>query len=163
MTAVKNGDLVLIHYTGKFDTGEVFDSSVDSTPLNFVVGQGHIIPGFEKAVIGMEKGEKKTISLTPADAYGEYSKEKVIITERKNFGEDFEPEKDLQIALQLENGERAIATITNFDEEKVTLDLNHPLAGKNLNFDLELVDIKDAAEAPTCGSGGCSGCTGCGS
>jgi FKBP-type peptidyl-prolyl cis-trans isomerase 2 len=162
MTTAKKGDLVFVHYTGSFDTGEVFDSSKDSSPLNFVLGEGQIIPGFEKAIIGMAVNEKKSVLLDPKDAYGPFSEEKIITTERENFGEGFEPEKDLQIALQLEDGNRAIATIKDFDEKSVTLDLNHPLAGKNLNFDLELIDIKDASEAPTCGSGGCSSCSGCG-
>ncbi len=162
MTTAKKGDLVFVHYTGSFDTGEVFDSSKDSSPLHFVLGEGQIIPGFEKAIMGMAINEKKSVELEPKDAYGPFSEEKIITTERENFGEGFEPEKDLQIALQLEDGNRAIATIRDFDEKSVTLDLNHPLAGKNLNFDLELVDIKDASEEPTCGSGGCSSCSGCG-
>ena len=163
MTTAKKGDLVYVHYTGKFDSGEVFDSSSDGSPLYFIVGEGDIIEGFDKAVLGMAIGEKKSIKISPAEGYGEYSEERVISTDRKNFGDDFEPEVDQQLALQMENGERAIATIVDFDDENVTLDMNHPLAGENLNFELELVDIKDASDMPesSCG-GGCSSCSGCG-
>ncbi len=163
MTTAKKGDWVFVHYTGKFDSGEVFDSSSDGSPLDFIVGQGDIIEGFDKAILGMKIGEKKSVKIAPAQGYGEYSEDRVISTDRKNFGDDFEPEIDQQLALQMENGERAIATIVDFDDNTVTLDMNHPLAGENLNFDLELVDIKDASEMPvsSCG-GGCSSCSGCG-
>ncbi len=161
MASAKQGDLVFVHYTGKFESGEVFDTSTDSEPLYFIIGEGNIIEGFEKAIVGMNIGDKKDIQLTPAEAYGDYSEEKVLTVNRENFGEGFEPEIDLQLALQMENGERAIATIKGFDNENVTLDLNHPLAGKALKFELELVDIKDASEMPSsCGSS-CSSCSGC--
>lgn len=161
MTTVKTGDLVFVHYTGKFDSGEVFDSSTGDSPLYFIVGEGNIIEGFEKAVVGMAVGDKKTIDITPEQGYGEYLEEKVISTDRKNFGDDFEPEIDLQLALQLENGERALATIVEFDDDSVTLDMNHPLAGENLHFDLELVDIKDASEMPSSCESSCSSCSSC--
>lgn len=162
MTAAKNGDLVFVHYTGKFDSGEVFDSSSDGDPLYFIIGEGNIIEGFEKAIIGMKIGDKKTVNLSPEQGYGIHEEEKIISVDRGNFGEEFEPEIDLQLSLQMENGERAIATVVDFDDESVTLDMNHPLAGENLNFDLELVDIKDASEMPaSCGSS-CSSCSGCG-
>jgi len=162
MSSAKNGDLVFVHYTGKFDSGEVFDSSVDAEPLYFVIGEGNVIEGFEKAIVGMNIGDKKTVNLSPAEGYGDYSEEKIITVNRSNFGDEFEPEIDLQLALQMEDGERAIATVTEFDEENVTLDLNHPLAGKTLHFELELIDIKDASEMPSsCGSS-CSSCSGCG-
>ena len=163
MAVVKKGDLVFVHYTGKFDSGEVFDTSADGSPLYFIVGEGDIIEGFETAVIGMGVGDKKTIVLSPSQGYGDYSDERVITTQRENFGDEFEPIKDQQLALQMENGERVIATIVKFDDESVTLDMNHPLAGKTLHFDLELMDIKDASEMPasSCGDG-CSSCSGCG-
>lgn len=162
MTIAKSGDLVFVHYTGKFDSGEVFDSSVDREPLSFILGQGDIIEGFDTAIAEMKIGEKKAITLTPEQAYGEYNPEQIVKTQRSNFGEGFEPEKDLQLALQLENGEHTLATIKEFDDSEVTLDLNHPLAGKTLHFELELTDIKDASEMPSCDSAACSSCTGCG-
>ena len=110
----------------------------------------------------MSIGDKKTIVLAPSQGYGDYSEERVITTQRENFGDEFEPVLDQQLALQMENGERVIATIVKFDTSSVTLDMNHPLAGKTLHFDLELMDIKDASEMPSsCGSG-CSSCSGCG-
>ncbi|GAB4276249.1 MAG: peptidylprolyl isomerase [Candidatus Rifleibacteriota bacterium] len=162
MTIAKSGDLVFVHYTGKFDSGEIFDSSVERDPLYFILGQGDVIQGFDNAIIGMKVGEKKTIKITPEDGYGEYSEDQIVETKRSNFGEGFEPEIDLQLAIQLATGEHTLATIKKFDDENVTLDLNHPLAGKNLYFELELVEIKDASEIPSCGSGGCSSCSGCG-
>lgn len=161
MTTAQKGDLVLVHYTGKFENGEVFDSSREDAPLPFVLGEGQIIPGFETAVEGMKIGEKKDLVITPEDAYGTYSNDKIIKTDIKNFGEDFSPEKDIQLALQMENGEQALATVKDFDKETVTLDLNHPLAGKTLNFAIELMEIKDASEMSSCGSS-CSSCSGCG-
>ncbi|MGM0598353.1 MAG: FKBP-type peptidyl-prolyl cis-trans isomerase [Candidatus Rifleibacteriota bacterium] len=162
MTTAKSGDLVFVHYTGKFETGEVFDSSKDRDPLCFVLGRGDIIEGFDTAIQGMEVGDTKTITLTPDMAYGDYAEDRIVKTDRENFGGEFEPEVDLQLALQLENGERTLATIKAFDEKTVTLDLNHPLAGKTLKFDLELMNVKDASEVPTCGTGGCDSCSSCG-
>ncbi len=162
MTTAKSGDLVFVHYTGKFDSGDVFDSSRDREPLTVILGRGDIIQGFDNAIQGMEIGEKKSVTLTPDQAYGDYSQDQVVTTKRSNFGEGFEPEENLQLALQLEDGQQTLATILKFDEDTVTLDLNHPLAGKTLHFDLELMDVKDASEVPTCGTGGCSSCSGCG-
>lgn len=162
MANAKKGDLVFVHYTGKFDSGDIFDSSVNADPIYFVLGEGNLIAGFETAISGMEVGDKKSISLAPEDGYGEYSEDKIIKTNRENFGEGFEPQKDLQLALQLEGGHQTLATVTDFDDTTVTLDLNHPLAGKTLHFDLELVDIKDASQLPACSSEGCSSCSGCG-
>ena len=99
MTTAKKGDLVYVHYTGKFDSGEVFDTSADGSPLYFIVGEGDIIEGFEKAVVGMKVGDKKTIHLTPAQGYGEYSEDRVISTDRKNFGDDFEPEMPIDFGI----------------------------------------------------------------
>jgi FKBP-type peptidyl-prolyl cis-trans isomerase 2 len=161
MTTAKSGDLVFVHYTGKFDSGDIFDSSREREPLCFILGKGDIISGFDTAIQGMEIGEKKSVTLTPDQAYGDYSQDQVVTTNRSNFGEGFEPEKDLQLALQLENGQQTLATIKDFNEATVTLDLNHPLSGKTLHFDLELMDIKDASQIPTCGTGGCSSCSGC--
>lgn len=165
MASAKKGDLVFVHYSGKFDSGDVFDSSVDADPIYFVLGEGNLIAGFETAINGMKVGDKKSITIAPENGYGEYSDEKIIKTNRENFGEDFEPQKNLQLALQLEGGHQTLATVTDFDDSMVTLDLNHPLAGKTLHFDLELVDIKDASQLPACSTDSCSSCqsrSGCG-
>lgn len=164
MTIAKNGDWVFVHYVGKFESGEEFDSSRRGGPIDFILGAGELIEGFDKNVEGMKIGDKKDIVVTPAEGYGEYDDEQVMTVEREMFGEDFEPEIDEQLALQMENGQRMLATITDFDDNEVTLDMNHPMAGKTLYFELELMDVKDASEKPAsfgCGSS-CSSCSGCG-
>ena len=161
MANVKNGDWVFVHYTGRFDDGKVFDSSLNGSPLDFVVGEGGLIEGFEKGVMGMAIGEKKTINLTPEQGYGAYDEKQVFEVPVENFGEKPELEKGMQIVVTPQSGGDFLATILDFDEKIVKLDTNHPLAGKNLTFELELIDIKDASERPqhSCG-GGCSGCCG---
>lgn len=163
MTVAKKGDLVFVHYTGSFESGEIFDTSAEGEPLYFIIGEGDIIEGFDIAITGMTKGEKKSIVLTPDQAYGEYEEERMITTSLESFGEDFHPEIGQQLAIQLQDTERAMATIIEFDDQEVTLDMNHPMAGKTLKFDLELVDIKDASEMPKKSSceGGCGSCGGC--
>lgn len=165
MANVKNGDWVFVHYTGKFEDGKVFDSSLKGSPLDFVVGEGGLIEGFEKGVMGMAIGEKKTITLTPEEGYGPYNEAEVFEVPIENFGEKPELEKGMQIVVTPQEGHDFLATIAEVNEKTVKLDTNHPLAGKNLTFELELVDIKDASERPqhSCG-GGCSCCCGdCGS
>ena len=162
MTNVKNGDWVFVHYTGRFEDGKVFDSSLDGSPLDFVVGEGGLIAGFEKGVLGMAIGDKKTIKLTPEEGYGEYNENAVYDVPVENFGEKPELVKGMQIVGTLQDGQDFLATIADFDDKIVKLDTNHPLAGKNLTFELELIDIKDASERPvhTC-SGHCGHCGGC--
>ena len=161
MTTAKKGDWVFVHYTGTLDNGEQFDSSRGGDPLDFILGSGDLIEGFDKAIDGMAIGDKKQIHLTPAEAYGEYDKEKIMVVEREMFGGD-DVEPDMQIGLHMEDGSRVLATITKVTDKEVTIDTNHPMAGKALNFDLELVDIKDAADMPvhSC-SGSCHSCHGC--
>lgn len=163
MTCAKKGDYVLVHYTGKFDDGEEFDSSQGCEPLGFILGAGEVIEGFQSAVDGMKIGEKKTVKIAPEQAYGEYEKDKLISSNRENFGDDFKPQKNMQIVIELESGQQVMATVTKFDKKSVTLDLNHPLAGKALNFELELIDIKDPRDIPLCDSScsSCSSCKGC--
>lgn len=160
-SAVKKGDLVFINYTGTYESGEVFDST-NGEPFYFIAGGGEIIEGFDSAVIGMKKGEKKDVIISPEKGYGKYDKERVVVAKRANFGEGFSPELNMQLSLELQDGKQAVATVIKFDDENVTLDLNHPLAGKTLKFALELVDIKDASEMPqhTC-MGCCDSCGGC--
>lgn len=160
MDKVKNGDWVFVHYTGKFEDGKVFDTSLDGEPLDFVTGEGNLVEGFEKAVIGMAKGEKKTVKLTPAEGYGEYDKEAVFDVPAANFGEKPELQKGMQIVVTPQEGHEFLATIIDFDEKTVKLDTNHPLAGKVLTFEIEVVDIKPACERPQHTCHGCCGSCG---
>ena len=155
---IKNNDWVFVHYTGRFEDGKVFDSSRKGAPLDFVVGEGGLIEGFEKGVMGMAIGEKKEIKLTPAEGYGEYDEKAVFQVPIENFGNKPEDlSKGMQIVVTPENGQEFLATIADVKNDIVVLDTNHPLAGKVLIFELEVMDIKDACEKP---HHSCSGCCG---
>jgi peptidylprolyl isomerase len=137
---VKKGDTVTIHYTGKFEDHEIFDSSKGRDPLQFIVGEGQIIVGVEKAVIGMHPGESKTVKINPSEAYGERRDDLVSQVEKKHLS----PEMDAKPGTQWLIGDPedpTIVTVVDIDDTLVTLDANHPLAGKMLIFDLELVAI----------------------
>ncbi len=137
----KNGDKVRVHYTGTLDDGTVFDSSVDREPLEFVIGDGQVIPGFEKAVLGLKAGEKTTIAMGHEEAYGPRIEEMVFEVEREKFPKDYVPEVDQQLQIPQEDGDIMIVTVVKFTDKIITLDANHPLAGQNLNFEVELVEI----------------------
>jgi len=141
MGQAKPGDTVKVHYTGKLDDGTVFDTSADNEPLEFTVGQGQVIPGFESAVVGMNAGDMKTTKITADDAYGPHRPEMVITVERGMFPDDLDPQVDQQVQIRQSNGQSFVATITEVTDEDVTLDANHPLAGKDLTFDIQLVEI----------------------
>lgn len=141
MIQAKNGDKVQVHYTGKLDDGSIFDSSVDRDPLGFTIGSGQVIPGFESAVIGMALGQSKTIRIGADDAYGPYQDELVISVERSEFPDHMKPEIGQQFQMVQGNEEKIIVTVTDLTESSVTLDANHPLAGEDLTFDIELVKI----------------------
>ena len=141
MQQVKNGDVVKVHYTGKLTDGEQFDSSKGREPLEFIVGAGQMIKGFDKAMPGMSVGEKKTISIAPEDAYGEKNEEAIIEFPRENVPVDMPLEVGMKLELRSENGEPIPVTIDDIREDIVVLDANHSLAGKELVFDIELVEI----------------------
>ncbi len=141
MTSVKAGDTVRVHYTGTLDNGEVFDSSRDRDPLEFKVGGGMVIPGFDKAVLGLKAGESTTVKLPPEEAYGEVRKELIMPMQKSQVPEDIVPEVGMQVMLQAQNGQQVPATITEINENTIILDANAPLAGKTLNFDIEVVEI----------------------
>jgi FKBP-type peptidyl-prolyl cis-trans isomerase 2 len=142
MSKAKNGDTVKVHYTGKLDDGTVFDSSMDSEPLEFTLGEQKIIPGFEEAVEGMEAGEEKTVKIPPEQAYGDRREENVIDVERSSIPEDITPEPGMMLQLTLQDGSVANVVVADVKDEMVTLDGNHPLAGKELNFDIKLVEVE---------------------
>jgi peptidylprolyl isomerase len=137
----KSGDTVKINYTGKLTDGTVFDTSKDREPLQFTIGSKHVIPGFEEGVVGMNVGEKKIINIPCDKAYGEYRKELTQEVERKQMPADLDPKVGQRLQVKQENGQPLVVMITAVTEEKVTIDANHPLAGKNLVFDIELVEI----------------------
>lgn len=141
MAQVKNGDTVLVHYTGKLADGTVFDTSRDRMPLRFTLGKGQLIEGFEKAVIGMNEGEKKTVVIAPAEAYGPRHDEAVVEMERKNLPTDFEPKVGQRLELTQEDNANILVTVTAVTPDTITIDANHPLAGKDLTFEIELVSI----------------------
>ncbi|WOF17300.1 peptidylprolyl isomerase [Methanoplanus sp. FWC-SCC4] len=138
--SARYGDTVEVYYTGTLDDGTVFDQSVkgNGTPLKFVLGKKQMISGFEKAVVGMKEGEIKTVTLTPDEAYGERDENLTFIAGRDQFPESFELEKGKSFGMSGNDGSVYQVTITDFNESEVTLDANHPLAGKNLTFEITL-------------------------
>ena len=141
--AIKKGDTVFVHYTGKLDDGTEFDSSRDREPLEFVMGGGMIIPGFEAAVDGRKVGDTISVSIPPAEAYGEHNDEMVLIVPRSEIPAHIEPEEGMGLQIALEEGELDVI-ISRVTEEEIELDGNHPLAGKSLNFEIEVIDVKSA-------------------
>jgi len=142
-TTVTEGTVVKVHYRGTLDDGTEFDSSYDrGEPIGFTVGSGEMIDGFDAAVRGMAVGEKKTIRLEPADAYGDVNPDAVTTLSRDAFPQDFPLEEGNKVPLTGPGNEQFVGTITTITESAVNIDLNHPMAGKDLNFELELVEIE---------------------
>lgn len=141
MEKVKDNDKVSVHYTGTLDNGEVFDTSKDREPLSFTVGQGQMIPGFENAVKGMGLNETKSVTIAPEDAYGELRPEMVQEISKEQLPPDLKPHVGQQLASQLPSGEQIVVTVKEIGDENITIDANHPLAGKELNFEIEVVEI----------------------
>ena len=142
MQQAKKGDKVAVHYHGRLTDGTTFDSSQGREPLEFEVGSGMVIKGFDDGVTGMAVGDKKTISIPAEEAYGPRQEEMVIEFPITNFPPDIKPEVGMTLNMHDENGQELPVVITAISEEAVTLDANHPLAGQELVFDLEVVDIK---------------------
>ncbi|MEK6868541.1 MAG: peptidylprolyl isomerase [Nanoarchaeota archaeon] len=138
---IKEGSKVTLHYTGTRDDGSVFDSSEGREPLTFTVGQHQVICGFEEGVIGMEVGEEKTIDMTPEHGYGERH-EQMVQKVPNNLFKDFTPEKGQQIGLMSKDGRQMTATVVAIENDIITLDLNHQLAGKNLHFKVKVVSVE---------------------
>ena len=137
----KNGDNVKVHYTGTLDDGSEFDSSRGREPLEFTLGAGSMIPGFEAAVLGMKLGEVKTVTIPAAEAYGEYSEDNIQEIDRSNISPDVELEVGMQLQGMNPNGSIFTVTVLSFTDTTVTLDGNHHLAGEDLTFEIELVEI----------------------
>jgi len=144
MSQVKSGDTVQLHYTGTLTDGTTFDSSAGRDPLEFVVGSGQIIPGLDKALPGMSVGEKKTVEIPCAEAYGEANPDARQAVPRSEIPDHIPTDPGTQLQMQSPDGQVVPVMVVEATETEITLDANHPLAGKDLTFDIELVDIKAA-------------------
>jgi len=141
MQKVQNGDVVRVHYTGKLVNGEQFDSSVGREPLEFTVGAGQMIKGFDAAMPGMDVGEKKTINIAAEDAYGERSEEAIIEFPKENVPADMKLEPGMPLTLSNQMGQPVPVIVVEVKDDIIILDANHFLAGQELVFDIELVEI----------------------
>ncbi|WGW04873.1 FKBP-type peptidyl-prolyl cis-trans isomerase [Tropicibacter oceani] len=141
MTQAKSGDTVRIHYTGTLNDGSTFDSSAGRDPLEFQIGSGQVIPGFDSAVSGMTVGEKKQVEIPADQAYGQPNPQAMQAVPRAEIPADIPLEVGTQLQVQTPTGQVMPVTVTEVTETEVTLDANHPLAGKDLTFDIELVEI----------------------
>jgi len=141
MKQASKGDNVKVHYKGSFDDGTLFDSSHGYEPLEFSIGEGQVIPAFEDAVIGMNLGETRSIRITADKAYGLYNEELVVVFSRDKLPADLQPEVGQAFRFQQCEGHSVEVKVTDVSESTVTFDANHPLAGKDLNFEIELIEI----------------------
>jgi len=166
MSPVEKGNQVVVEYTGTLEDGTVFDSTDEhnSEPLIFVTDSGMMIPGFDAAVIGMEVGEEKEITLEPKDAYGDYDEKAVQKVPRNSFPKNFKPETGMMLQLGAPDGHRFVARVADIDDDTVTLDMNHELAGKTLNFKIKMLEYGEPDErsehscGPECGDDCGCGC-----
>ncbi|APS40805.1 MULTISPECIES: FKBP-type peptidyl-prolyl cis-trans isomerase [Salegentibacter] len=143
MSQVKANDTVKVHYTGKLADGQVFDSSVErGEPIEFTMGQGQLIPGFEKGLIDMKVNEKKTINIPKEEAYGEPREELVQEVQKSQLPEEIKPEVGMGLVSKSPDGQEMNLVVKDVKDETIVVDGNHPLAGKDLVFDLEVVEIK---------------------
>lgn len=141
MEKAKNGDLVRVHYTGKLEDGTVFDSSREREPLEFTLGEGQVIAGFEEAVVGMSLGETRTAQVGADKGYGPRREEMVVEVERKQFPGHLDPKVGQHLEIKQPDGDCIMVTVVDVSESKITLDANHPLAGRALSFEIQLMDI----------------------
>ncbi len=142
MQKVSIGDKVKVHYHGKLRNGETFDSSEGREPLEFTVGSGEVIKGFDSGVTGMAVGDKKTVEINVSDAYGEIDEDRIIEFPKSQFPDDMKPEAGMQLMMNDGQGQSFPVVIAEVKEDTVLLDANHPLAGEELIFDLELIAIE---------------------
>ena len=159
--AIKAGDTISVNYTGKFQDGEIFDTSEGRTPLVFTVGAGQLIRGFDDAVVGVKVGEKKTITISPEEGYGERREELVVDMPASNIPPDMNLTVGMQVQLVDQSGNPIPAYVQEIVDDIVKMDVNHPLAGKTLVFEFEIVETGLTPEPMGCG-GSCDGCNSCG-
>ncbi|UCG62092.1 MAG: peptidylprolyl isomerase [Candidatus Zixiibacteriota bacterium] len=141
MSQVKSGDKIKVHYTGKLEDGTVFDTSEGRDPFEFTVGAGNVIPGFDQGVMGMSEGATKTITVPPEEAYGQSRADLVAKVDKSAFPESIDPKVGQQLQMEQSDGDPINVVVSNIEGDTVTLDANHPLAGKTLIFEVELVSI----------------------
>jgi FKBP-type peptidyl-prolyl cis-trans isomerase 2 len=141
MSAAKTGDTVKVHYTGTLTDGKVFDSSLEREPLQFTIGEKQLIGAFEDAIVDMEAGNKKTINIVAAEAYGERDDKMMQTLDRSLVPAEVEVQVGLRLTAQGPEGQTVAVTVVDYDDKEITLDANHPLAGEDLTFELELVEI----------------------
>jgi len=141
MSEAKKDNVVKVHYTGKLDNGQVFDTSKDREPLEFKIGEGKLIPGFENGVVGMKLQESKTIKIPYAEAYGEKKPELLIEVKKQQLPDNLTPEIGMELVSRSQDGQEQIVKVAEIKDESVVIDANHPLAGEDLTFEIELVDI----------------------
>lgn len=141
MAQARQGDTVQVYYFGKLLDGNMFDTLTKRNFVQFTIGGGQIIPGFEEAVVGMNPGESKTITVPPDKAYGPYRDEIVEVVDRNQFPGDLKPEVGQQLEIRQGDGQTVVVRVTDVSESSATLDANHPLAGQHLTFDIQLAEI----------------------
>ncbi len=144
MTQAKRGDTVRIHYTGKLSDGTQFDSSAGKDPLEFALGSGQVIPGFDDAVDGMNVGDSKTVTIPPEQAYGQKHEQLIQDVPKQALPDNITPEVGMQLQSKSPDGRVLHLVVTNVGDDTITVDGNHPLAGEDLTFDIELVSIAGA-------------------
>jgi peptidylprolyl isomerase len=158
---IKAGDTISVNYTGRFEDGEVFDSSEGREPLKFTVGEGQLIAGFDKAVVGLKAGDKTTVTIAPEEGYGEHRPEMIIEVPKERVPENMEVAVGQRLHLRDPEGRPVPAEVIEITETAIRLDANHPMAGKTLTFDIEVVQTGLQPEPSHCGDGS-KGCQGCG-
>ena len=142
MAAAKSGDTVKIHFTGKLQDETVIETSKDRDPLEFKIGDGNVIPGLEQGVIGMAAGDKKTIAISPEDAFGQPQEDLVVDIKKSELPKDVELAAGAYLNIESSDGKEFKAKVVEIKEDTVTLDANHPLAGVTINYDVELIEIR---------------------
>ena len=142
MSQVKTNDTVKVHYTGKLQDGQVFDSSLEREPIEFTIGQGQIIPGFENGLIDMQVNEKKTIEIPHTEAYGEVQKELFQEVPKSQLPQEIEPQVGMGLVSKNPDGSERQLRVAEVKEESIIIDANHPLAGKDLTLELEVLQTK---------------------
>ena len=161
MKKVETGHFVKVDYTGKLDNGEVFHTTQNAKPVEIEVGAGRLIKGFEEALVGMEANEKKSFDLTAEEGFGPRDENMMQTFNRADLPNDFQPKIGDVVALSTPQGGQVPAKVKEMDDEKITVDLNHPLAGQALSFDVEIIEINEESTEPACTPSSCGGGCAC--